>query len=100
MEYPIEGVKIEELEENESYKKFLGKQHAYKRGFIRLLPYQQIMPKDYIKHAKRIHEFNIHNDDVWISSFPKCGKIVAFSIYFLSRCYKQFDSLYCLYRYT
>jgi hypothetical protein len=84
MEYPIEGVKIEELEDDESYKRFLGKQHAYKQGFIRLLPYQQIMPKDYIKHAKRIYEFNIHNDDVWISSFPKCGKIFVFLCIFIT----------------
>ena len=73
-EYPINGVKIEELEENQSYKKFIDKQHAYKRGFVRLMPYNQIMPKDYINHAKRIHDFNIREDDVWISSFPKCGR--------------------------
>ena len=88
MEYPIDGVKIEGLEENESYKKFLGKQNAYKNGFIRLLPYQQVMPKDYIKHAKRIHTFNINNDDVWISSFPKCGKMLRKSVYFLPRKFK------------
>ena len=74
MEYPIEGVRIEELEKNESYMSFINKQHAYKRGFVRLMPYNQIMPKDYITHAKRIHDFDIRRDDVWISSFPKCGK--------------------------
>jgi len=73
MEYPIQGVKVEELDENESYKKFMSKQNAYKEGFIRLLPYNQIMPKEYIKYAKRIHDFEIKQDDVWISSFPKCG---------------------------
>ena len=81
MEYPIEGIKVEELEENDSYKKFLSEQNAYKEGFIRLQPYNQIMPKEYIKHAKRIHDFKIRPDDVWISSFPKCGKIF-FSFYF------------------
>ena len=89
MEYPIQGVKIEELEHNEAYKKFLNEQRAYKRGFIRLLPYMQIMPKDYIKHAKRVHNFNIRNDDVWISSFPKCGKndIVKYTnfIFYISK---------------
>jgi len=73
MEYPIEGVKVEELEGNESYEKFLSQQNAYKEGFIRLLPYNQIMPKEYIKYAKRIHDFEVKDDDVWISSFPKCG---------------------------
>ena len=73
MEYPVEGVKIEELEENESYRKFLGMQHAYERGFVRLMPYQQIVPKDFIEHATTIKNFQIRDDDVWISSFPKCG---------------------------
>ena len=76
MEYPIQGVTVEELDENVSYKKFLNKQNAYKEGFIRLLPYNQIMPKEYIKYAKRIHDFEIKQDDVWISSFPKCGKTI------------------------
>ena len=74
MEYPVDGVNVELLDENESYIKFHQKQHGYKRGFVRLMPYNQIMPKDYIKHAKRIHDFQIRDNDVWISSFPKCGK--------------------------
>jgi len=73
MEYPVEGVTIEELDENDAYRKFLSMQQSFKKGFVRLMPYQQIMPKDFIKHANRIHNFNIRDDDVWISSFPKCG---------------------------
>ena len=74
MEYPVDGVNVELLDENESYIKFHQKQHGYKRGFVRLMPYNQVMPKDYIKHAKRIHDFQIRDNDVWISSFPKCGR--------------------------
>ena len=73
MEYPLKGVTIECLEDNDAYMKFLKSQEKYKRGFVRLLPYQQIMPKDFIKYAKTIHEFEIYDNDVWISSFPKCG---------------------------
>jgi len=73
MDYPIEGVTVENLEENEAYKKFLSKQHAFERGFVRLMPYQQIVPKDFFEHAKTIKDFQIRDDDVWISSFPKCG---------------------------
>ena len=92
MEYPIHGVTVEELGEDEVYKKFIDQQKTYSRGFVRLMPYQQIMPKDYIQNAKRIHEFNIRNDDVWISSFPKCGKclftyfIWHFIIFILPNC--------------
>ena len=74
MEYPVDGVNVELLDENESYIKFHQKQHGYKRGFVRLMPYNQVMPKDYMKHAKRIHDFQIRDNDVWISSFPKCGR--------------------------
>ena len=78
MEYPIKGVAIEELEDNEAYKKFIANQHSYKCGFVRLMPYCQLLPKSYIKQAKRIHEFSVYDDDVWISSFPKCGKHIMF----------------------
>ena len=73
MEYPIVGISIEELEDNNVYRKFFKTQKKFKRGFVRLMPYQQIMPKDFIKYAKRIHDFDIRSNDVWISSFPKCG---------------------------
>ena len=73
MEYPIEGIKVEELDENEEHRQFILNQHAYKCGFVRLMPYNQVLPKTYIKFAKRIHGFHVHQDDVWISSFPKCG---------------------------
>jgi len=73
MDYPVEGVTVEELEENEVYKRFLSMQLAYERGFVRLMPYQQLVPKDFIEHAKTIKDFKVRDDDVWISSFPKCG---------------------------
>ena len=79
-QYPLEGVSIECLENNDAYQKFIKKQDAYKNGFVRLMPYNQVMPKEYIKYAKVINEFEIHNTDVWISSFPKCGKSMIFSI--------------------
>ena len=78
MEYPIKGVTVEDLENEEEYQKFITKQHSYKCGFFRLMPYYQVLPKAYIKQAKRIHDFDIRNDDVWISSFPKCGRNVIF----------------------
>ena len=87
MEYPIDGVKVESLDENETYIKFHQKQHGYKRGFVRLMPYNQVMPKDYMKHAKKIHDFQIRDNDVWISSFPKCGRnyFTPYTIHFRSR---------------
>ena len=74
MEYPIQGVKVEELENIEAYKKFIANQRSYKCGFVRLMPYCQVLPKTYIKQAKRVHDFDVRSDDVWVCSFPKCGK--------------------------
>ena len=59
MDYPVEGVTVEELEENEVYKRFLSMQLAYERGFVRLMPYQQLVPKDFIEHAKTIKDFKL-----------------------------------------
>ena len=101
MEYPIEGIKVEGLDENEEYQKFILNQHAYKCGFVRLMPYNQVLPKTYIKFAKRIHGFHVHQDDVWISSFPKCGNNLSglflileeYSYIILALCFKIPNSL-------
>ena len=100
MEYPIDGVKVESLDENKYYIKFHQKQHGYKRGFVRLMPYNQVMPKDYMKHAKRIHDFKIRDNDVWISSFPKCGRKIfnPYTIHFRSR-KMTYDTRLNLFRY-
>ena len=74
MEYPIQGVKVEGLDDNEAYKQFIANQRSYKCGFIRLMPYCQVLPKTYINQAERVHNFDVRNDDVWVCSFPKCGK--------------------------
>ena len=89
MDYPIQGVTVEELDDNEAYKKFIANQKSYKCGFVRLMPYLQILPKTYIKHAKRIQDFEVRNDDVWVASFPKCGTDILLNFYYEKQLYRH-----------
>jgi len=67
-----DGVTFEEIG-NDSMKKFLAHTASFPNGFVRILPYNQVLPRTYLDFDKEISELDIRDDDVWISSFPKCG---------------------------
>ena len=46
---------------------------SFPSGLVRFLPYNQVLPKVYQKYEKRIKNLEVRDDDIWISSFPKCG---------------------------
>ena len=71
----MENVKVSELTDEIS-KKFFEDQQAFKGddGFVKLQPYNQVLPRCYLKYHDKIKNFNAKPKDVWISSFPKCGK--------------------------
>ena len=69
----MEGVFLEEVN-SDLMKEFEQKQAHYVNGFVRLQPFNQIFPKCFIQFQKELNEFLVHDDDVWIASFPKCGK--------------------------
>ena len=33
----------------------------------------QVFPTGYLQYEKEIRELEVRSDDVWVSSFPKCG---------------------------
>ena len=66
------GVSVEELTDEVS-KKFTSQQKTFS-GFSRFQPYNQVMPTVYAKYDREIKEFECRDDDVWVASFPKCGK--------------------------
>ncbi len=68
-----EGVTVEEIDES-VVGDFERAQRGFRKGFVRLQPYGQVLPRTYAAFDRRIKEFEIKEDDVWISSFPKCGK--------------------------
>ncbi len=70
-----EGVTVEELPE-ELIDAFQKSQKSYTKGFVRLQPYNQVLPRIFCAYEKRVKEFKIYDDDIWIGSFPKCGELL------------------------
>lgn len=66
------GVYAEELS-GPTYEKFNKDMVSFKTGFVRVQPHNQVLPRCFLKHEKRIKEFQVRDDDVWVASFPKCG---------------------------
>lgn len=67
-----EGVTYEELS-GPLYEKFKEHMLTMSQGFVRLQPYNQVMPRNYLNFEKKVKEFPTKADDVWVASFPKCG---------------------------
>ena len=70
-----EGVSVEELEAG-VVTDFEKSQKAFRCGFVRFLPSGQVLPREFGKFEKRIRNFAVRKDDVWIGSFPKCGTVL------------------------
>ena len=84
-----EGVTVEELS-GPIYEKFSKSFAAFKEGFIKLQPYNQVVPRCFLKYEKRIKTFDTRPDDIWVASFPKCGKFPCFKKHFILRLSKCF----------
>lgn len=69
-----EGVTIEEIDDP-SLKEFHSKQKGFICDFVRFQPYNQVLPRCYEDWEKKNREFECYEDDVWVASFPKCGKL-------------------------
>ena len=67
-----EGVTIEDID-SPVMKAFEREQKAFPCGFGRFQPYNVVFPKCYGYVEKTLKNFEVYPDDVWISSFPKCG---------------------------
>lgn len=67
-----QGVAVEEIDD-EALREFSKHQEAFPSGFVRIQPYGQVFPRGYLAVEKEIADFEVRQDDIWISSFPKCG---------------------------
>ena len=75
-----EGVSVEEIRNSPLFAKFCEHMVTMKEGFVRFMPYNQIMPRWYLNLEKRVKEFPARPDDVWVASFPKCGEYNDFAL--------------------
>lgn len=41
-----------------------------------------LRPRKYVEWAKRIHNFKVRSDDIWVLGFPKSGNFEIFSAFF------------------
>ena len=64
-----DGVTYEVLPESD----FTMQTNSIKHGLVKLLPYNQVFPRAFLKRQKKLKEFQCRQDDVWVASFPGCG---------------------------
>ena len=46
----------------------------YTEGLVRGVPGGFVLTPEYAKHAEQLRNFQPRSDDVWIVTYPKCGK--------------------------
>lgn len=61
----VEGPLIEKLKAS---------QEEFSNGFVRIQPYNQVFPREFLKFEKRLKNFEVREQDIWVASFPKCGR--------------------------
>ena len=80
-EYTLsDGVTFEEYS-GPIYEKFNKDIGSFEEGFVRILPYDQMLPRCFLKYQKKIKDFEVRSDDVWVCSFPKCGNGFFFTFW-------------------
>lgn len=60
---------------SENYSKKLDKIFDVKDSFLQYNPGRFIMPPQYKNLAQQILDFEVREDDVWVISYPRTGKI-------------------------
>merc|ERR1711892_124610 len=67
-----DGVWIEEIE-SEALDTYRANLHGHEDGYVRFMPSGQVLPRCFTREEKQLTELSVRADDVWISTFPKCG---------------------------
>lgn len=55
-------------------KEFIQQFNGYTTGLVRSDPGNFVMTPLYGKHAERLYRMQPRSDDIWLLTFPKCGK--------------------------
>lgn len=48
---------------------------SYDEPWVRMGKIKAVFARSYVRYYERIRDFQVQNDDVWVSSFPKCGTV-------------------------
>ena len=72
-------MQVVELDDNKALQKFVSETPAFPSGFVKVQPYNQVLPRVFLKDWPRIKSFKAKENDIWISSFPKCGEFLFIS---------------------
>lgn len=67
------GVTIENISDLPIIQKLKTDSKAISGDLIRIYPYNQVFPSRTQEYLYQIRDYEVRNDDIWISSFPKCG---------------------------
>jgi estrone sulfotransferase len=57
-------------------KKFNQHFNGYKNGLVRSEPGKFVMTPLYGSHAEKLYRMKPRSDDIWLLTFPKCGKYI------------------------
>lgn len=70
------AIEFEELSSTEEGKKWESHCHPvfYDEGWIRLGKIKAVFARNYVRYYQRIRDFQTLPDDIWVSSYPKCGE--------------------------
>ena len=71
------STQFEEIREHELAKVMLQRQNQeiYPELFVKFKPKECFLPKDYAAHYDYIKDLSVRDDDVWVVSFIKSGKL-------------------------
>jgi len=67
------GVTVEYLDDAVS-KRFVALQQGHEHRMVRFQPYHQVYPESFVEFERTMKELEVRDDDIWVSTFPKCGE--------------------------
>ena len=69
----VTNVTCEDISQIPALQKLMTESTGFSTGFIRIHPYNQIFPTHLKNYITEIRDFEVFEDDIWVSSFPKSG---------------------------